>query len=316
MDVYFLGTGASASLGNRNPFCVVIKRKKELIMLDPAEGAQFLLAKSKLGFCKPMKIIVSHVHGDHILGLPGLLQSMKMFRRKTQLELFGPKKLRSFLLFHANFFKLNPNFEVTFLPISDGSIYSYDEYFLNFFGVKHSIDCLGVVLLEKNRRGKFNGEKAQKLSIPNNLRPLLIKGETITWGGRIIKPSDIIGPPRKGRKIVYIPDTVFFEELISIAQGSDLVIYNAPFSAKDLQHAEEKSHSTIQDVVKLAEETSTKLVVATHISNRYATQEEYMKGLDSLPKKVIIAEDFLKVHIPYPEKGEPEIFLPNKKVKL
>ncbi len=310
MEVFFLGTGAAAPTGKRRSPSIVIRRKGELIMLDAGEGTQFQLAKAKLGFCRPMKIIISHLHGDHVLGVPGLLQSMDLFERKEELRIYGPRNLKNFVEFHRKFFHIKTRFNVLIEEIEEGFEINEEEYRIIFFETKHHVPCFGVVIEEKMRRGKFNGEKADKLGLTPLMRAKLVKGETVFLDGEKIKPSDLIGPPRKGRKIVYVPDTRPFKGLIKYIENADLLIYNATFSVKDEEEASEKGHSTVKDLIDVLYASNVKLAVATHISNRYKDKESYLDGLIRVPSNMVTAEDFLKVLIPLPEKGGPLVFFP------
>ncbi len=304
MEVIFLGTGGSVPLGKRNPFSIAVKLERETILLDVGEGTQFKIVKARAVFGRPMKILLSHLHGDHILGLPGLLQSMQLSGRKSRLEIYGPPGTAIFVEFHRKFFHMNLDFDLEVCEITGKTQVERQTYTLNFFEVKHNVYTLGVILQEKARRGKFNRERAEELGIPPRLRSHLVKGQPVRVGSRVIQPHEVIEPPRPGRKLVYIPDTMFFDDLVGIAKNADLVIYNATFSIKDVEHAKRKCHSTVEDVVTLCNKSNARLIVATHISSRYNKLEEYLEGID-VPENLIVAEDMLRVVIPFPERGKP-----------
>jgi len=254
LRVTFLGTAGSLPTVDRNPSAIVVATDNESILLDCGEGAQQQMMRAKVGFGKLSSIFITHLHADHVLGVPGLLQTLAFFRRKDPLAIYGPKGIARL----KNFFHLmglfKPTYEVKIKELTPGDSVRLKGYTMKCFKTVHGVPSIGYSLVEDERRGKFNREKAEKvLGIPPGpLYSKLHRGESIIWKGRVIHPSEVVGPPRPGRKIVYTGDTRPCYEVVGEAKGADLLIHDGMFTSDHEKLAKEFLHSTAREAALTA----------------------------------------------------------------
>jgi len=270
-----------------------------------------------------MKILISHLHGDHIIGLPGLLFRFGLIERAAPLKIYGPRNLFLYLFLHKKILGLKANYPIKITeidplknviiefdgldsesPISEEKIenniiFDGKRYSLKFTTVEHSVITFAYSFLEKPRSGKFNPERANELKIPEGrLWKRMQEGKTIEYGDRKINPEKekIVGPKLPGRKITYSGDTLPSNNLIILGKDSDVLIHEATFSNELKKIAEEKKHSTSVDAAKSALKMNAKKLILTHISSRY--QEDAVVLLEDAKKlfpNTILAEDLMKI---------------------
>src|SRR5213080_3956345 len=198
------GTGPCKSCSSARP-----DRGPEVILFDCGEGTQRQFMLSKLSFMQVSRVFLSHFHGDHFLGLPGMVQSMSMNGREVPLEVYGPRGVERLVgeLLSLGYF--TPVFAVKAKEVPPGGEVDCGEYVVRAFEAVHTVPCVSFVLEEKPRPGRFSVERAEALGVPTGpLFSRLQEGETIRIGDRTIRPEDVLGPPRRGRKIVYTGDTM------------------------------------------------------------------------------------------------------------
>ncbi|WNY28363.1 Ribonuclease Z [Methanimicrococcus stummii] len=300
LKITFLGTGGALPSKERNPAAIMVNREGELLLFDCGEGAQQQMMRGKTGLVKISAIFLSHYHGDHILGLPGLLQTMGFFDREEKLEIYGPAGL--FEVMEA-FEKLGTHkLQYPIIPkiLSPGDVVQRSGYTIKAVRADHDRPALGFVLEEEMRPGRFNREKAIELGVepgPNFAK--LHRGENITLpNGTIIHSKDVVGPDRPGRKISYSGDTretdVFFYE----SEGADLVIHEATFMSDMADRAHEYGHSTAKGAAKMAKKYNIRKLVLTHISPRLTDEEEsvYEDAATDF-ENVIVAEDLMEIEV-------------------
>lgn len=303
LEVIFLGTAGSVPTVTRSLPAVAVLRKGEILLFDCGEGVQRQMVKARLGFNRRMKVFITHMHGDHVLGLPGLIQTMSLLDRTRPLEIFGPPSLEKFV----DAIKETVQFALTFpLAITTvqekGVTCDEEEYQVHAALADHVATALAYSLVEKPRPGKFYPEKARALGIPEGvLWSKLQHGATIRLpNGNLVKPEEVVGPPRPGRKITYTGDSRSSESLVQLARHADLLIHDCTFDDELAQRAEEDGHSTPSQAAKTAKKAHAKQLILTHISARYKTpdrlQEQALKGFPN----VKVAEDFMKISLPLP----------------
>ena len=271
LRIIFLGTGGSWPTIKRNVASVAIKRGKEIILFDCGEGTQKQFQKSKLSYMQVKKIFITHFHGDHFLGLPGLIQTMQLNDRSIPLNIYGPKGMKKLVNKLLSLGHFRSNFKIISNEISDGDSIEFDEYFIKVLKVDHGVPTLAYCLEEKDRPGKFNKPLALKLGIPEG--PLFNKiqyGETIILeNGKKIYPEDILGPSRKGRKIVISGDTRPCENMEGFSKNADILIHDSTFDSELENIAREYGHSTSSQSAKIASKAKVEKLFLTHISPRY-----------------------------------------------
>ncbi len=302
--VVFLGTAGSVPTPKRSLPAVLIQRKGEQIMFDCGEGVQRQMVKAKVGFHKKMKIFVTHMHGDHVLGLPGLLQTMALLDREKKLDIYGPPGIKRFL----ENIRETVQFVLTF-PVEVHEIYEADvvceenEYVVQTEWANHVIPTLAYAFAEKPRPGKFFPEKAKALGVSEGpLWSKLQHGHKVRLpNGKAVKPEEVTGMPRPGRKIVYTGDTRPFKGFVKFAAGADLLIHDATLDDDLAERAEEDGHSTPSQAAKNARKAKAKQLILTHISARYEDTSKLLEEARKFFKNTQVAEDFMKIEIPLKE---------------
>jgi len=301
LRVVFLGTAGSIPTPKRSLPAILIQRKGEQIMFDCGEGAQRQMIRAKTGFHRKMKVFVSHMHGDHVLGLPGLLQTMALLDRERKLDVYGPPGIKRFLEDIRETVQFVLTFPVEIHEICEaGVVCEEQEYTVQAVWANHVIPSLAYALVEKPRPGTFYTEKAKKLGIQEGpLWSKLQHGHNVKLlDGRVVKPENVTGLPRLGRKIVYTGDTRPFRGFVKFAAGADLLIHDATLDNKLAERAEEDGHSTPEQAAKNAKKAKVKQLILTHVSARYEDTSILLEQAKKIFKNTQVAEDFMKIEIP------------------
>ena len=300
LQLIFLGTGGSWPTVKRNVSAIAVKRGGEVILFDCGEGTQRQLQKSEISYMQIQKIFITHFHGDHFLGLPGLIQTMQLNDRKEPLHIFGPKGLKQLLdqILHLGYFK--PSYIIHAHEITPDKTLKFSEYTINVLSVSHGVPTYAYAIHEHQRPGKFNKPKALELGIPEGpLFNKLQKGNNITLDdGTIITPDTILGPPRPGRKIVISGDTRYLDEMISFSKHADVLIHEGTFDSSLNDIAYQYGHSTVTDAASIAKKAAVKTLYITHISPRYLQTKELLQDAKAIFPNVIIPKDFQTFTVP------------------
>jgi ribonuclease Z len=304
MCVIFLGTGGSVPTVARSLSAVLLQRQSEQLMFDCGEGVQRQMVKAKVGFHRRMKVFVSHLHGDHVLGLPGLLQTMALLGRERKLEVYGPEGIGRFLDCVRESLQFGLTFPVEIREVcGDGVVCEERDYTVEAVRSDHVVSGFAYAFVEKPRAGKFYPEKARALGVPEGeLWSRLQRGESVELGdGRVVGPEEVLGSVRKGRKIVYSGDTRPFEAFIGFATGADLVIHESTFDDALAEKAGLDGHSTPSQAALQAKKAKAKKLVLTHISARYANSGLLLEQARKVFANALVAEDFLVLDLPLPK---------------
>jgi ribonuclease Z len=301
LRIIFLGTAGSVPTQKRSLPAIIIQRKGEQIMFDCGEGVQRQMIRAKTGFHKKMKIFISHMHGDHVLGLPGLLQTMALLDREKKLDVYGPPGIKRFLEDVRETVQFVLTFPVEIHEIYEaGVVCEEQEYIVQAAWANHVIPNLVYAFVEKPRPGKFFPEKAKTLGISEG--PLWSKlqhgREVKLLSGRVVKPGDVTGAPRTGRKIVYTGDTRPFKGFVKFAANADLLIHDATLDEALAERAEEDGHSTPGQAARNAKKARVKRLILTHISARYEDTSTLLKHAQKIFKNTQVAEDFMQIEMP------------------
>jgi ribonuclease Z len=300
LQIIFLGTAGTVPTPKRSLPAIIIQRKGEQIMFDCGEGAQRQMIRAKTGFHKKMKIFISHMHGDHVLGLPGLLQTMALLDREKKLDIYGPPGIERFL----EDVRETVQFVLTF-PVEIHEIYKAgivceeQEYAVQASWANHVIPDLAYAFVEKPRPGRFYPEKAKTLGVPEGpLWSRLQHGHRVKLSdGRIVNPEDVTGAPRTGRKIVYTGDTRPFKGFLKLAANADLLIHDATLDEALTERAKEDGHSTPSQAARNAKKAKVKRLILTHISARYEDTSTLLKQARKIFKNTQVAEDFMQIEM-------------------
>ncbi len=302
MQIVFLGTSGSWPTPKRNVSAIAVKRGPEVVLFDCGEGTQRQFMQSTLSFMQISRIFLTHFHGDHFLGVPGLIQSMNFFGREAPLEIHGPtgtERLVSELLSLGYF---NPGFPIRAGELAAGQSVDCGEYVVTAFEAVHTVPGLSYVLEEKERPGRFSLDKAQALGLPAGpLYSQLQEGHEVTFGGRTVRPDEVLGAPRRGRKIVYTGDSMPHDFLRKMARGADVLIHDATSDAALEEKANRYGHSSSRQAAQVAREADVGLLVLTHVSPRYEDTATIFNDAKAVFDRVILAEDFAEIQVPYPD---------------
>ena len=301
MRIIFLGTAGSVPTLKRNLPAVLVCRKNDQILFDCGEGVQRQMLMTKTGFHKNMKIFLSHMHGDHVLGLPGLMQTMALMDRRNKLQVYGPNGIRHFLESVKEALQFGLTYPVEIHEIySAGIVCEEPEYTIEAAESNHVMSSFAYALIEKQRPGKFYPEKAKALGIPEGeLWSKLQRGEKVKLAnGKTVKPEDIMGSIRNGRKIVYTGDTRPFKDFARFASGANLIIHDATLDDTLVEKADQDGHSTPSQAAEQAMKAKAKRLILTHISARYPVAKLLLEQAQKGFRNVAIAEDFLEIEIP------------------
>ena len=301
MRVIFLGTSGGLPTPRRSLPSVALLREGEMILFDCGEGAQSQIMRKGLGFGRLTKIMISHLHGDHLSGLMGLLMTLTLLERTAPLDLYGPGELRPFFESLVRDIKLRTRFDLNIHTAEPGIIVREDEYHIEAAPVMHSAPCLALALQEKPRPGRFNLDGALALGIPEGpLFGRLQKGETVTLDdGRDISPADVLGPARRGRRIVYVTDTVYYPPIIPFCRGADLLIHEGMFTSDMEDEARVRRHCTAAQAASIAKEAGARRLILTHISARHTDPRPLRDEARAVFPDSDVAQDLMEVEIPY-----------------
>jgi ribonuclease Z len=303
LTVIFLGTGGSIPTPKRGLSAVAIRRKNELLLFDCGEGTQRQMIQAGVGFHRKTKLFVTHMHGDHVLGLPGLLQTMSLLDRTKKLEIYGPQGIKAFVEAISQTVRFFLTFSVQVSEVESGLVCEEKEYEVYAAQSDHMDHSLAYALIEKPRPGRFHIEKARELAVAEG--PLWSKlqgGSSVKLpSGRIVKPEMVLGHPRPGRKIVYSGDTGQSENLVKLAENADLLIHEATFDDELMERAVEDGHSTPSIAAETAKKAGVKRLVLTHISARYKDASLLLEQARKVFSNTDVAQDFLRLELPLSE---------------
>lgn len=297
MELIFLGTSSAIPTSYRNHSAIALKAFGELMLFDCGEGTQLQMSKAKISPMKITKIFITHFHGDHILGLPGIIQSMAFRGRKEPLHIFGPKGLIPIIDNVRNFGYYSLTFEIYMHEINDGIILEEENYIISCCPMEHSVLNLAYKIEEK-RRPKFIREKAIELGIkPGPDFGKLQMGIPVEVNGKTILPPQVLGEERKGRIIVYSGDTHPCNQMIKFAKNADILIHESTFEGKYNDKAYEAYHSTSIQAAEIGKKANVKKLILTHVSTRYKKSDLLTAEAKEVFENSVVAEDFMSVEI-------------------
>jgi ribonuclease Z len=302
LRLIFLGTSSAVPTSSRNQQSIAVVRGGEVIIFDVGEGMQKNFIRSSIGMNKRMKILITHMHGDHVLGLLGFLQTLALNGRDMPIHIYGPEPLREYIEFNRRLLNMNLTYDIYFKEVQGGVVVEERDYAIEACEAEHSIPAYSYLLREKDRPGVFYPEKAIALGVPKGrLWHRLQHGEDIIIDGNVVKASDVTGSKRRGRKVGISGDTVANHRLVEFFKDCDVLVFEATFMSSDKAKAIEAMHSTARDTAELASKAGVKLLVLTHFSARYMDTSILVKEASSIHGNVIAAEDMLSIEVPYPE---------------
>jgi ribonuclease Z len=257
---------------------------------------------SKLSFMQTSRIFLTHFHGDHFLGLPGLVQSMSMNGREKELLVYGPAGTEEIVRTLVNLGHFAPAFSVTAKGLKGGDRVDGGEYSVRAIDTSHTVPSVGYVLEETTRPGRFSLEKAKALGVPEGpMYSRLQEGRPVTVEGRTVTPAMVLGPPRRGRKIVYTGDTLPSNRVLEAARDADVLIHDATADTALEEKANRYGHSTGRQAAETARDAGARALILTHVSPRYEDTSTILAEAKAVFPNTFMAEDFFEYEVPYPE---------------
>lgn len=301
MQLVFLGTSSGAPTVRRGLSSVVLVRGGELLLFDTGEGMQRNFIRAGLGMNRKMKIFITHMHADHCLGLLGLLQTMDLQGREKCVDIYGEPRVEEFLRENMRIINFRLTFDFTVRKIEkDGVIVRERDYQVSCCEALHSIPSLAYCVEEFDRPGIFNVMEAKRLGIPEgNLYNKLQHGEDITYQGKLIRASHIVGPARRGRKIGISGDTRPTDKLARFFRECDVLVFESTYSHDKLEKAIENGHSTAAEAAMIAKESKVNKLILTHFSARYDDTSQLVNEAQLIHDNVEAAEDLKVFKISY-----------------
>lgn len=295
-EIIFLGTSASAPSVHRGLSAQIVKHGEYRFLIDCGEGTQRQILQSGVGFKRLNRILITHGHLDHILGLAGLLSTFSRWEAIDELEIFAGKwaleRIHD-LLFGVVLRGARPPMDIRLVQIQPGLIFAGEDFSVSAFPVYHrGADCYGFLFQEKSRR-PFLPERAEQLGIPPGpWRRDLVNGMTITLpDGRLVKPDQVLGPARPGTRLVHVGDTGRIDNLVEVCREADLLVIEATYLEEEGEMARDFSHLTARQAAELAVQADAKHLVLTHVSRRYRERDVLAEARAVFPGAVV-ARDF------------------------
>lgn len=307
MEVTFLGTSSGVPTRSRNVSSVALRlqQRAEVWLFDCGEATQHQLIRSPLKLSQISRIFITHMHGDHVFGLPGLLATCGLAGHATRIDLYGPEELEDYLRACVRYSRTNFAYPVEVHAVEPGMIYEDEELVVSCLPLQHRIPAFGYRVGEKDRAGRFDVERAARLGIPPGpLYGKLKRGEQVTLSdGRTINGAELCGPTEEGRKIVYCTDTIFSENAIELARDADLLIHEATYVEQDETLAHRSQHSTAQMAARVAAAARVRKLIITHFSPRYAPgnavePDALLAEARAVFPATEMARDFMSVEVP------------------
>ncbi|MDC0194459.1 ribonuclease Z [Candidatus Nitrosopelagicus sp.] len=298
MKLVFLGTSGAMPTVRRGLSCICLIKDNEVLMFDAGEGAQISYLKSGLPWNKKMKIFVTHLHGDHCIGILGLLQTMNLQNRTESVEIFGPDGIDEFIAANIKILNFGLSFPVLISIIKEGLIVDEKDYSVFANNAKHGIPAFSFRFDEKDRPGEFYPEKAKALEIPEGeLWHELQMGNSIELDDKEIQSSQVTGDKRPGRKIGISGDTRPTDNLIEFFNNCDYLTFDSTFADELKVKAMEANHSTAKEAAELAEKANVSTLILTHFSARYNDESILLEEAKKIHDKTIAAKDLLEINI-------------------
>ena len=302
MTLRFLGTSASRPTVERNVSSIALIREGETLMFDCGEGTQRQMMRYGISFSLS-DIFFTHMHADHILGVTGLLRTLALQGRTEAMNLYGPPGSEKMLWRAITLGSEKQHFPVNVFELMPDTPLKRGGYAIIPFAVEHGDrSAVGYHIAEESRLGRFNPEKAREMGIPEGpLWGTIHKGKPVTLeNGRVVQPSELVGPTRPGRRVVITGDSAPSEGTVATATGADILIHEATFAEEELQRAVETSHSTARGAAEVAAKAAVKRLVLTHVSARYSRDtSDLEREARAVFPATIIARDGMEIEVPF-----------------
>ncbi len=305
LSVVFLGTGGSVPTARRATACLLARVGGERLLFDCGEGSQRQMQRST-GLVALDEIYLTHYHADHYLGLPGLLKTYDLQGRERGLRIVGPPGLED--LFRAiGRIVGRLSYGVELVELEEGDAVHHPGYEVRCFAVDHQVRAYGYALVEDERPGRFDPALAERLGVePGPDFGRLQGGEPVPGSNGAVRPEQVMGEPRHGRKLVVTGDTRPCEMARLAAHQAELLVHDGSFADAETGRASETGHSTARQAAELAREAGVRLLALVHVSSRYDVREVLAEAREEF-EPTEAPRDYDLVEVPFPERGEPRL---------
>jgi ribonuclease Z len=303
LKLLFLGTSAARPTAERNVSALVLTRGGETLMFECGEGTQRQMLRYGVTFALN-DVFFTHFHADHFLGIIGLVRTLGLQGRTDPMRLTGPRGAQKLLGQALALGVERAAFEVEVVEVEPGQELARDGYDLKVFGVEHGGGAVGYALVEKDRLGRFDPDRAREMGVPEGpLWGKLQRGQTVRLeDGREVGAETIVGPPRPGRKLVYSGDTRPCAGTIEVAQGADLLVHEATFGEEEKDRARDTGHATAREAAEVAKLAGVRRLVLTHLSARYSRDPAtLLDEARAVFPETVVAKDGFEVEVPFPD---------------
>ncbi len=295
IPITFLGTGQAVPTTRRNHTSILLQYSGENIMVDCGEGTQRQFRKARINPCKLTRILITHWHGDHVLGLPGLLQTLALNNYNKTLHVYVPKGTRHRMDLMYRLFVFRGKIKVEIEEVS-GKFFETKDFVLEAMPMSHDTPCNAYSFSEKEKI-RLNKQKLSKYKIKGKVIGELARGKDIVWNGKKIKAKDLVYR-QKGKKISFILDTEINDNCYKISKDSDLLVSEAVYINQDKELAREYKHLTAEQAGEIAKKSGAKRLILSHLSQRYeANPKPLLQEAKKKFKNTILAEDFMVVEV-------------------
>lgn len=307
MQITFLGTSSGVPTRSRNVSSIALRlpQRAEVWLFDCGEGTQHQILRSDIKISQITRIFITHMHGDHIYGLMGLLASCGLAGNPSRIDVYGPPKLEDYLRASGRYSQTHFSYPIKVHTVQPGVIFEDDEFVVSTAPLTHRVPAFGYRVKEKDQPGRFDVERATALGIPPGpIYGKLKRGEVITLpDGRIINGSELCGDTKVGRSFVYCTDTIYCENAVELAQDADVLVHEATFSHQDAELAYQRLHSTSTMAAQVALGAKVRQLIMTHFSPRYApgnaiVLDDLLAEARAIFPNTIMASDFFSYEIP------------------
>ncbi|MGN6190498.1 MAG: ribonuclease Z [Conexibacter sp.] len=301
LSLFFVGTAGSVPTARRGLPALLLRRGADRILFDCGEGTQRQLLRS-VGLMDLTDVFITHFHADHWLGLPGMLKTFDLRAREKPLTIYGPPGLAK-LLASVRHVWGGIGYHVEIVELADDEVVERDEYVIEAFPVAHRGAAYGYAVIEDDRPGRFDAALAERLGVkPGPDFGRLQRGEVVDG----VRPEQVVGEDRRGRKLVISGDTAPCDVLVEVAHGADLLVHEATFTREEAERARETQHSTAEQAARAALEAEVRLLALVHLSTRYGGRE-IREEAEAVFPGTVVPRDFDAIELPFPERGEPQL---------
>jgi ribonuclease Z len=304
LELLFLGTGAGVPAKHRNVSAIALQLLQErgaTWLFDCGEATQHQILHTSIKPRKIEKIFITHLHGDHLFGLPGLIGSRSFQGGESKLIVYGPKGIRAFIETSLAVSQTHLKYPLEIMEITEGTVFEDATFLVEARLLEHGVPSYGYRIIEKDLPGTLLADKLKEANIPPGpLYQRLKKGETVQLeDGRVVHGRDFIGSPQKGRIVTILGDTRFCPQSVSLAEDACVLVHESTFAAEDAVLAYDYFHSTAAQAATIAKEARVQKLVLTHISSRYQSEHTHLLLNDAkrIFKNTVIAEDFKQMDV-------------------